>query len=51
MTKIEREKSRMMNEHQQAIQQIHRKTESTIELLKQEHSASSTRVRIHLLQL
>ncbi|KAK3726631.1 hypothetical protein QZH41_012284 [Actinostola sp. cb2023] len=43
MTKYERGKARMMKDHQQTIQQLQRKTDSTIGLMKQEHSASTSR--------
>ena len=41
----------MMSEHQSAIQQLQRKTESNIDLLKQEHFQAATKVILLLVSI
>ncbi|EDO31913.1 predicted protein, partial [Nematostella vectensis] len=43
LSKLERDHGRLMNDHQSSIQQLQKKTDSTIELMKQEHSAAASR--------
>ena len=42
---MERDHSRMMSDHQSTIQHLQKKTDTSIEIMKQEHTASASRVR------